>query len=95
MKRSFTGSFMTSLNMPGVSLTILKLPQDEDLIKYIDKPVDAPGWMNYVTADISQLDVELDEKVSDSTHVPISQNKVIGNYVFILNKFEFLSVPIV
>ena len=86
---------MTSLNMPGVSLTILKLPQDEDLIQYIDKPVDAPGWMNYVTADTSQLDVELDEKVSDSTHVPISQNKVIGNYVFILNKFEFLSVPIV
>ncbi|CAG8588546.1 9628_t:CDS:10 [Paraglomus occultum] len=77
VKRSFVGSFMTSLNMPGISLTILKLPQDEDLIKHIDKPVDAPGWMNYVTVDTSQLDEELDEKVSDSTHVPTYQYKVI------------------
>ena len=36
------GNFMTSLEMPGMSISVLKL--DEQLEKYLNKKTDAPGW---------------------------------------------------
>ncbi|THH05051.1 hypothetical protein EW145_g5078 [Phellinidium pouzarii] len=50
--RVLVGTFMTSLNMPGFSLTLLLLPSASDLdspltseiLALLDKKVDAPGW---------------------------------------------------
>jgi len=40
--RSFVGNYMTSLEMVGASLTLLKL--DDELKKYLDAPSDAPSF---------------------------------------------------
>ncbi|KAL4063120.1 Dak1 domain-containing protein [Scleroderma citrinum] len=50
--RVLAGTFMTSLNMPGFSLTLLLLPGTNDtnappldlLLGLLDGPADAPGW---------------------------------------------------
>ncbi|KAG6330560.1 hypothetical protein ID866_8528 [Astraeus odoratus] len=52
VQRVLAGTFMTSLNMPGFSLTLLLLPSTSDknspsvdlLLSLLDKPVNAPGW---------------------------------------------------
>ncbi|CAG8701697.1 629_t:CDS:2, partial [Ambispora leptoticha] len=68
VKRVYLGHFMTSLNMPGASLTILKLPieEGEKILKYLDEPVQVPGWQNRIVVDSSGLQEDLDEKVSRS-----------------------------
>ena len=40
--RYYVGNYMTSLEMAGCSVTLLKL--DEELKKYLDAPADAPAW---------------------------------------------------
>ncbi|KAG0005254.1 hypothetical protein BGZ79_006001 [Entomortierella chlamydospora] len=49
-ERVFSGTFMTGLAMPGVSITLLVLPDDEkefnNLISLIDQPAQCPGWIN-------------------------------------------------
>ncbi|KAI4329968.1 hypothetical protein MLD38_028288 [Melastoma candidum] len=40
--RVYTGSFMTSLDMAGFSLTIMK--SEESVLKYLDAPTRAPHW---------------------------------------------------
>ncbi|KAI9464182.1 dihydroxyacetone kinase [Boletus coccyginus] len=50
--RVLAGSFMTSLNMPGFSITLLLLPSTESdnavstdlILSLLDDPADAPGW---------------------------------------------------
>ncbi|GBC05879.1 hypothetical protein RclHR1_06490014 [Rhizophagus clarus] len=64
VKRVYIGHYMTSLNMPGVSLSILKLPKDLDVVPLLDVKAETPGWINHSKVDISKLDVSLDEKVS-------------------------------
>ncbi|KAG9026835.1 Dihydroxyacetone kinase 2 [Tulasnella sp. JGI-2019a] len=57
VQRMLVGTYMTSLNMPGVSVTVLLLPRDQpdtatahtclhakDLIALLDEPANAPGW---------------------------------------------------
>ncbi|KAJ8487387.1 hypothetical protein ONZ45_g14362 [Pleurotus djamor] len=55
VQRILSGTFMTSLNMPGFSLTLLLLPHDNleagassptalDIITLLDAPTEAPGW---------------------------------------------------
>ncbi|TIC61185.1 dihydroxyacetone kinase Dak1 [Wallemia mellicola] len=52
VERVLSGTFITSLNMPGFSLTLLKLPADAEkapatenqLLDLLDLPVNAPGW---------------------------------------------------
>lgn len=52
VERVLSGTFITSLNMPGFSLTLLKLPAETEkapatanqLLDLIDMPVNAPGW---------------------------------------------------
>jgi dihydroxyacetone kinase-like protein len=41
IERSLVGNYITSLEMAGCSITVLKL--DDELIKYWDAPVDTPG----------------------------------------------------
>lgn len=64
VKRVYVGHYMTSLNMPGVSLSILKLPKNLDVVPLLDIKAETPGWVNHSKVDISNLDVSLDEKVS-------------------------------
>ncbi|CAG8714383.1 15182_t:CDS:2, partial [Funneliformis mosseae] len=66
IKRVYVGHFMTSLNMPGVSLSILRLPKNSELVNLLDESAEAPGWINPIKVDISSLDVSLDEKISHS-----------------------------
>lgn len=50
---------MTSLSMPGFSLTLLLLPRDSDkgeyssaqILEYLDAPASAPGWAYYSAAE--------------------------------------------
>ncbi|CAG8587280.1 5056_t:CDS:10 [Dentiscutata erythropus] len=49
------------------SLTILKLPKDQDIIQMLDQHVETAGWVNRVHLDCSSLDTKLDEKVSNSS----------------------------
>ncbi|KAL4260125.1 dihydroxyacetone kinase (DAK) family protein [Pleurotus pulmonarius] len=52
VQRVLSGSFMTSLNMPGFSITLLLLPSHgtqaspsaEEVLALLDAPADTPGW---------------------------------------------------
>ncbi|KAI0788772.1 dihydroxyacetone kinase [Abortiporus biennis] len=52
VERVIAGTFMTSLNMPGFSLTLLLLPSSNDtssptssqILSLLDEPSNAPGW---------------------------------------------------
>ena len=52
VERVLSGTFITSLNMPGFSITLLRLPDgkenapasDKEILEYIDYPVNVPGW---------------------------------------------------
>nr|CAD7395019.1 unnamed protein product [Timema cristinae] len=43
VKRSYSGSFMTSLDMLGFSITLLNL-SSPDILRYLDAPTSAPAW---------------------------------------------------
>ncbi|KAG0223229.1 Dak1 domain-containing protein [Mortierella sp. GBAus27b] len=49
--RVFSGTYMTGLAMPGVSISLLVLPDNEaefnDLVSLIDQPAHCPGWINH------------------------------------------------
>lgn len=42
VQRSLVGDYVTSLEMPGVSLTLLRV--DDELLELFDAPVDTPAW---------------------------------------------------
>ncbi|GAA5893508.1 hypothetical protein JCM6882_007840 [Rhodosporidiobolus microsporus] len=50
VRRIMVGTVMTSLNLPGFSITTLLLPRagdkfsSPDILKYFDAPASAPGW---------------------------------------------------
>ena len=81
---------MTSLNMPGVSLSILKLPNDLDVVSLLDVKAETPGWINHLKVDISNLDINLDEKVS---HLSVKENEekpfVVNGILFNINYINF------
>ncbi|RIA89087.1 Dak1 domain-containing protein [Glomus cerebriforme] len=66
VKRVYVGHYMASLNMPGVSLSILKLPKNLDVVPLLDVKAETPGWINHFKVDVSNLDTSLDEKISHS-----------------------------
>ena len=43
--RSFIGNYMTSLEMPGCSVSLLKL--DDELKELLDAPCSTPGWTQF------------------------------------------------
>lgn len=43
-KRVFVGSFMTSFDMHGASLTILNVQDQKEIVDLLDLPTDAPAW---------------------------------------------------
>ncbi|KAJ2493336.1 Dihydroxyacetone kinase 2 [Coemansia sp. RSA 2050] len=48
--RTYSGTFMTGLAMPGVSISLLVLPEDEaqrnELLALADQSAHCPGWVN-------------------------------------------------
>lgn len=71
--RVLVGSYMTSFNMHGASLTILNTTNQPQLLEYLDAPTDAPAWSTvhiwnrqaHPTARPSSIDVP--EVVVDET----------------------------
>jgi dihydroxyacetone kinase len=55
--RLFVGSFMTSLDMPGFSITALRLPESaadaDTILKAMDAPSSAPGWRPCVVPNLA------------------------------------------
>lgn len=50
--RLISGGVMTSLDMNGISLTVLNLDKfKDDILKYIDLPVDSPAWPPAINTD--------------------------------------------
>ncbi|CAO3627639.1 unnamed protein product [Mucor hiemalis] len=43
LKRVLVGPFLTSLNMPGFSITLLQV-KDDNMLELLDQPVSIPGW---------------------------------------------------
>lgn len=78
VERVISGTFMSSLNMPGASLTLLKIPKTHanlDFSALLDLPVGAPGWLNNSrrgfsldvldkTTGLSDMSVELSNKTA-------------------------------
>ncbi|KAF8316309.1 dihydroxyacetone kinase [Clavulina sp. PMI_390] len=56
VRQVLSGTYMTSLNMPGFSLTLLLLPRSgafptTKILEYLDAQTDAPGWPWYARAE--------------------------------------------
>ncbi|KAF9438951.1 hypothetical protein BGZ76_002614 [Entomortierella beljakovae] len=49
-ERVLSGTYMTGLAMPGISISLLVLPEDETeyktLVSLLDYPANCPGWIN-------------------------------------------------
>eukprot|EP00550_Attheya_septentrionalis_P006182 CAMPEP_0198295212 /NCGR_PEP_ID=MMETSP1449-20131203/26510_1 /TAXON_ID=420275 /ORGANISM="Attheya septentrionalis, Strain CCMP2084" /LENGTH=620 /DNA_ID=CAMNT_0043995443 /DNA_START=42 /DNA_END=1904 /DNA_ORIENTATION=+ len=46
VSRLYVGSYMTSFNMHGASLSILPLRIDDEITSYLDAPCTAPAWVS-------------------------------------------------
>lgn len=73
VRRVLAGTYMTSLNMPGFSLTLLSLPQggsepfsSQQILSWLDAPADAPGWKYYS----SQEPGKVGEKAAAESEAP-------------------------
>lgn len=67
VSRAIVGAFKTSLDMVGVSLTILKVGGDgcEDLLPLLDEPTEAPAWPKATHRDpLHESDIFLPEEAS-------------------------------
>ncbi|KAK7862877.1 hypothetical protein R5R35_011590 [Gryllus longicercus] len=49
--RAYSGTFLTSLEMAGFSITLLKVVSQE-ILKYLDAPTGAPGWPRTLCASL-------------------------------------------
>jgi dihydroxyacetone kinase len=67
VKRVLAGTYMTSLNMPGFSLTLLLLPgqgeeySSEEILSLLDAPASSPGWKYYSAREPGVLDAKAAE----------------------------------
>jgi hypothetical protein len=62
--RILTGHFMTSLDMQGVSATLLRVGSDESefILDCLDCETSAPAWPKGVHIPNAQMEVQVDEK---------------------------------
>lgn len=67
VRRVLSGTYMTSLNMPGFSLTLLLLPGNgepypsQEILSLLDAPGSAPGWKYYTAQEPGKLDAKAAE----------------------------------
>lgn len=75
VRRVLQGAFMTSLSMPGFSLTLLLLPREGDkegylskqILSLLDAPASAPGWKFYSAAEPGMVSQEKEQAASHSS----------------------------
>ncbi|XP_067939748.1 triokinase/FMN cyclase-like isoform X2 [Watersipora subatra] len=68
--RVYCGTFVTCLNMPGISITFLKV--DDELLGYLDSPTQAPAWsFPYKTSRLSSR-VTHDDVTDSASVIPSS-----------------------
>ncbi|KAG2180126.1 hypothetical protein INT43_003914 [Umbelopsis isabellina] len=82
VERIISGTFMSSLNMPGASLTLLKIPKNADKLDFsslLDLTVGAPGWVNNSIRGSSLDVVDKTDGLSDMS-VELS-NKTAGKII--------------
>jgi len=63
--RLLSGGYMTSLDMNGISITVLRVDGDrrEEILSYIDMPVDSPFWTRALNLEAKEENiVELHKK---------------------------------
>lgn len=65
VRRVLAGTYMTSLNMPGFSLTLLLLPNgnegpytSKEILGLLDATASAPGWKYYSAQEPGKLDAK-------------------------------------
>ena len=69
-RRVLAGTYMTSLNMPGFSLTLLLLPRSGDkyssqqILELLDAPASAPGWAWTSKAEPGKIGARTQEAVA-------------------------------
>jgi dihydroxyacetone kinase len=67
VRRVMAGTYMTSLNMPGFSLSLLLLPTSSDpytpieVLELLDAPAFAPGWPWTSASEPGILNVKVDD----------------------------------
>ncbi|KAG8950773.1 Dihydroxyacetone kinase 2 [Tulasnella sp. 424] len=73
-RRVLVGTYMTSLNMPGFSLTLLLLPRPNSndgssgakLLELLDEPTEAPGWKWHSRSELAFADEASASKESET-----------------------------
>lgn len=89
VKRVLCGTYMTSLNMPGFSITLLKLPSKSNsgsfpsqdlLLSLLDAPAEASGWGWVSHKSPVPLDTQLTQSTLSSDK-PISTTSVLPSVI--------------
>lgn len=96
VNRSFVGNFMTSIDMAGVSLSILKL--DDELKTLISRESDAPAFkvsgpvehVGFLALDKEKTNTSVSFKVeTDANYATIDESKLtLSNMIYLVDKMS-------
>jgi dihydroxyacetone kinase len=67
IERIYIGPFMTALEMPGFSLSVLKV--DDNLIKYLDMPTISPAWPSKSEKPSQKKKIEAPQLKTPTEHI--------------------------
>jgi dihydroxyacetone kinase len=74
--RVLSGTFMTGLAMPGVSISVLVLPEDhneqQELVALLDQPAYCPGWINQSHKVVDEGNTDESAKGPAQSYTPAS-----------------------
>ena len=76
MERIFAGTFLSSLDMAGISISILGL--NDDRLRWLDAATTAPAWPNVSKQRPGQAAVGMETEVSTGAAVPTSNGAQTG-----------------
>jgi dihydroxyacetone kinase len=66
LQRVYVGSFVTSLNMPGFSLSLLLVDNQQGQLELLDQPVQIPGWPSCPAYSFSEQIIEEETIIEES-----------------------------
>ena len=72
--RVYAGTYLTALNGPGFSITVLSLPREHTLtpkiLEYLDSPTDALGWVSSIPTELwaCRGQVAVTTNLTEATH---------------------------
>jgi len=78
--RVFVGSFMTSFDMHGASLTILNVQGQKEIVDLLDVPTDAPAWQRcdvWASGSVRPSATEVPEVVGDEKAVALTKPELM------------------